>query len=57
MSALVYILPIAIAYTILRAVMYHRAGKKMWMIQMIIFGSFVSCIWLYELWRMLFVDG
>ena len=56
MNPLLYVLPFCVIYAAIRGVMYYRSGRKMWMIQMIIFGSFLTCIWLYELWLMLSAD-
>lgn len=49
-NLLLIILPLAIAYAVLRAVMHYRAGRKMWMAQFIILGCFMLAVLLYEIY-------
>lgn len=50
MNPLLYILPLCIAYTLVRAYMHYRAGRKMWVIQMSIFAAFLTAVLAYEVW-------
>ncbi len=57
MNPLLYILPMCVAYALLRAYLHRKAKRKMWMIQMLILASFMSCVWLYELWILFSRNG
>jgi|GEM_PF-2079093 len=57
MNLLLAILPFCIAYAIVRAVMHYRAGRKMWMAQMLIISGFMLAVLLYEIWLTYFKNG
>ncbi len=57
MNPLIYILPMCVAYALLRAYLHRKAKRKMWMIQMLILAGFMSCVWLYELWLLFSRNG